>query len=467
MISASGSGWSETYGYDSFGNLLSKTPTGTAPTLSQAVSATTNQIVGQTYDANGNQLSGPLASVTYDPENRILTAPSIEYAYDSTNKRIWKGTISGGAMTAQEVYFYGLNGHKLGTYGITANGGSTPYLANSATTLAVFFRTRRVGITTGGTTTAFIQDRLGSQGNYYPYGEARGTVPEDAVGFATYIQDSTTALDYADQRYYANNFGRFMSPDAYQASATSKEPVTWNRYSYTQGDPVNRFDITGRRASRPGGPHRFDCEVIGGCSEASGEGVGDVGDGDVDEDDPGGGGIDGLGFDTSDFLTDDDGKPIKDDQGNSIVGDPTTTNDAYSTTVSGDDTGAGTNSSDTGDLNTAVTGSLSFFTPPYMLGGQINGAVIPTGQNGKTTYCLGASIGVGTPGKSGSAGVLYPLNNPVPIRSIVEGWSFSFSLQLTVTKGGQLSYSPGTGWAVGPTTGTPGASATYGWNKCR
>ena len=295
MISASGSGWSETYGYDSFGNLLSKTPTGTAPTLSQAVSATTNQIVGQTYDANGNQLSGPLASVTYDPENRILTAPSIEYAYDSTNKRIWKGTISGGAMTAQEVYFYGLNGHKLGTYGITANGGSTPYLANSATTLAVFFRTRRVGITTGGTTTAFIQDRLGSQGNYYPYGEARGTVPEDAVGFATYIQDSTTALDYADQRYYANNFGRFMSPDAYQASATSKEPVTWNRYSYTQGDPVNRFDITGRRASRPGGPHRFDCEVIGGCSEASGEGVGDVGDGDVDDgddDDAGGGGGD-------------------------------------------------------------------------------------------------------------------------------------------------------------------------------
>ena len=33
-------------GFDGFGNLLSKTPTGGAPTLSQAVSTTTNRIVG-------------------------------------------------------------------------------------------------------------------------------------------------------------------------------------------------------------------------------------------------------------------------------------------------------------------------------------------------------------------------------------------------------------------------------------
>jgi hypothetical protein len=101
LVSASGSGWSETYGYDSFGNLTSKTPTGGAPTLSQAVNASTNQIVGQTYDANGNQLSGPLGTLTYDPENRLLTATGVQYGYDSANKRVWKGTISGGALTAR------------------------------------------------------------------------------------------------------------------------------------------------------------------------------------------------------------------------------------------------------------------------------------------------------------------------------------------------------------------------------
>jgi RHS repeat-associated protein len=275
LISASGSGWSETYGYDSFGNLTSKTPTGTAPTLSQAVNATTNQVVGQTYDANGNQLSGPLASVTYDPENRILTAPGVEYAYDSSNKRIWKGTISGGAMTAQEIYFYGVNSHKLATYAITANAGTTPYLANSATNLAIFFRRKRVGITTNGTTTAFVQNRLGSQGNYYPYGEARGTVPQDAVGFATYTQDSATALDYADQRYYANNFARFMTPDPYGGSRSPRNPTSWNRYSYVLGDPIDGND-----------PEGLDCTTSSGQTGASsGVDCGNAGGGDSDDGD--------------------------------------------------------------------------------------------------------------------------------------------------------------------------------------
>jgi RHS repeat-associated protein len=324
LISASGSGWSETYGYDAFGNLTSKTPTGSAPTLSQAVSATTNQIVGQTYDANGNQLSGPLASVTYDPENRILTAPGLQYAYDSKSKRIWKGTISGGAMTAQEVYFYGLNGQKLATYALTANGGSTPYLASSATTLAVFFRSKRVGITANGITTAFIQNRIGSQGNYYPFGEARGTVPQDAVGFATYTQDSATGLDYANQRYYANNFGRFTSPDPFAGSGGPTSPASWNRYAYVSGDPINVFDpsgLCGETSNQTGAPSSVECGN-------------------------GNGGADGTGFTTGDFQTDSNGNRVLDDQGNPIIGDQTTTNAENVATVT--DTSDSSSGSDTG-----------------------------------------------------------------------------------------------------------------------
>src|ERR1035438_2115950 len=65
LLSASSSqSWSETYGFDAFGNLLSKTPTGGAPTLSQSVDPTTNRIAGQNYDGNGNQLSSPLGTLT-------------------------------------------------------------------------------------------------------------------------------------------------------------------------------------------------------------------------------------------------------------------------------------------------------------------------------------------------------------------------------------------------------------------
>jgi RHS repeat-associated protein len=81
--------------------------------------------------------------------------------------------------------------------------------------------------------------------NYYPYGDAAGTASQDQVGFATYTQDSYTGLDYADHRMYASTYGRFNTPDPYQASGGPGSPASWNRYSYTRGDPVNRRDPRG------------------------------------------------------------------------------------------------------------------------------------------------------------------------------------------------------------------------------
>jgi YD repeat-containing protein len=174
LLSATSSqSWSETYGYDGFGNLQSKTPTGGAPTLSQAVNAATNQIVGVTYDANGNQLSGGYG---YDAENRMATATGIQYGYDSRNKRVWSGLTSGSTVT-QTVYFYGVDGQRLGIYSFTTppSEGGSPQLSALAKSLAVYFGGKRVGTVTNGATANFTQDRLGSNGTYYPYGEARGT----------------------------------------------------------------------------------------------------------------------------------------------------------------------------------------------------------------------------------------------------------------------------------------------------
>ncbi len=54
-----------------------------------------------------------------------------------------------------------------------------------------------------------------------------------------------TSLDYADQRYYSNQFGRFMTPDPYRSSAGTKDPQSWNRYAYVAGDPINYHDPKG------------------------------------------------------------------------------------------------------------------------------------------------------------------------------------------------------------------------------
>jgi RHS repeat-associated protein len=276
LLSATSSqSWGETYGFDSFGNLLSKTGTGGAPTLSQSVNTATNQIVGQRYDANRNQLAGPLGGVSYDAENRVASAAGgVQYAYDSRNKRIWRSILSGGNL-AQQVYVYGVDGQKIGTYTFTLGQygeTNTPEMTNSTVLLATFFGRKRVG----------TYDRLGSakynQSNnaaqsFYPYGEDRGTVePNDELKFATYTRDAASGLDYADQRYYASNFGRFMSPDRSTRGTKGSNPGTLNGYTYVLNDPVNHND--------PGG---LDYCLIDGnpipdmndtaCGEAGGEWV--------------------------------------------------------------------------------------------------------------------------------------------------------------------------------------------------
>ena len=47
------------------------------------------------------------------------------------------------------------------------------------------------------------------------------------------------------QRFYNSTYGRFMSPDPYKQSGGPTSPGSWNRYSYTQGDPVNFNDASG------------------------------------------------------------------------------------------------------------------------------------------------------------------------------------------------------------------------------
>jgi RHS repeat-associated protein len=78
-----------------------------------------------------------------------------------------------------------------------------------------------------------------------PFGDEITSTSNDREKFATYTRDSYTGLDYADQRFYASTYGRFLTPDPARKSARLRNPQSWNRYSYALGDPVNRFDPRG------------------------------------------------------------------------------------------------------------------------------------------------------------------------------------------------------------------------------
>src|SRR5271165_1264285 len=213
--------WGQSFVYDGFGNLYQKNQTqGMAPTLTAVADPATNRLSLGAYDANGNLvgLSGS-NSVYYnfDVENRMVSVnttgstggvPTYFYGYDPGNRRVWKGTYnSSGGLQAQEAYFYAPNGQKLGTYFLVL---TYPPLQNAnyaaATDLNVYFGAKRVGhaTTPNGPSlppvmAAVSQDRVGSFGSYFPYGEDKGTplLPNDQVKFATYTRDSATGLDYA------------------------------------------------------------------------------------------------------------------------------------------------------------------------------------------------------------------------------------------------------------------------------
>ena len=210
LLTANGSGWGQQYGFDGFGNLLSKTVTaGSGPSLSVSVNAANNQIQGVSglsYDANGNASNAP--GMVYDAENRLIGTTGLQYAYDAQNERIWSwnGQPDGlGNPTGYTVNMYSPTGQKLGAYLIapaTENG--IPVLNQTLASSDQYFGGRRLA----------VMDQLGSVGTYFPWGEDKGgTNPQDTFSFATYWQDSASGLDYANNRYYSNAYGRFMTPD--------------------------------------------------------------------------------------------------------------------------------------------------------------------------------------------------------------------------------------------------------------
>ncbi len=155
-------------------------------------------------------------------------------------------------LNSATVNLFGADGKQLASYGpIPAwNNMTTNQVAITFGPVAVrsYFGGKLVGQQLG--TNIYepvIQDRLGSVGKYYPYGEERNSpqLPNDQVKFATYTRDSATGNDYADQRYYTSVLGRFMTMDPFRGSASLGNPQSWNRYAYAVGDPANSFDPTG------------------------------------------------------------------------------------------------------------------------------------------------------------------------------------------------------------------------------
>jgi RHS repeat-associated protein len=271
--------------YDGFGNMTTQQVTkGSGYNTNLSYNGLTNRITtpGYGYDANGNLTAMPALTMQYDVQNRMVSSTSSSggtkvYAYGPGGQRVGQSMPpdpNNWQNNSWTIYMYGPDGRRIADCGADYQPADPQYpqqnlsIQSGCGAAYIHFRgtlVRKENLPQfldgrwqyrwewPGTTMAV--DRLGSVDfstwgvgsttSYYPYGEEETPTGNDTQKFATYWRDSATGLDYAQNRYYASQIGRFTTADPYRRSAKRRNPQSWNRYTYVLNDPVNANDPTG------------------------------------------------------------------------------------------------------------------------------------------------------------------------------------------------------------------------------
>jgi RHS repeat-associated protein len=242
--------WSQTYGYDRWGNRavtagLALEPDLTPTSLGHFDTATnrirqTSTPISWTYDDAGNLTrDGRNRSFTYDAENRQTGAANTTYLYDGNGRRVRK-TV-GGSST---LYVHDAFGRLAAEYGpVNATLGMTRFVIADHL----------------GSTRLTVDEKANviTRNDYLPFGEE--VPPTAQYQRADYGADQTvrhrftgkerdieTGLDYFEARYNSGPQGRFSSGDPlFGFDSAMVEPQLWNRYSYVGNNPLTYVDRDG------------------------------------------------------------------------------------------------------------------------------------------------------------------------------------------------------------------------------
>jgi RHS repeat-associated protein len=246
----------ETYTYDQIGNIKSKPGVGVYTYTASATGCVAGtpaikphavRYAGSysfTYDCNGNMISRADSTGTFtqqwDKENRLITvtgSATANFVYDGDGNRV-KATL-GPTTTVYIGNYYEQSGSLTTTY----------YYAGGT----------RIAMRQGSTVNYLLGDHLGSTSitanssgglfaelRYKPWGEERytnGVTTPTRRQYTGQIKDAEIGLYFYNARYYSSALGRFLSADTLVPQAS--DPQSWNRFSYTRNNPVNRIDPSG------------------------------------------------------------------------------------------------------------------------------------------------------------------------------------------------------------------------------
>lgn len=281
------------YTYDSLGNIAT-------------YSAPGKETVTYTYDALGQLLSAvgsQTYTYTYDSAGNILTANGHTYIYGDSG---WKDlltaydgeTISYDAIGNPYSYYNGTrwdfsweNGRSLATanngttcisYTYDANGLRTGKTVGNVTCNYLYDSGQLLRETYGDNVLDFFYDASGqpysmkyngtsyyyitnlqgdvmylvdAQGNtvasydYDPYGNiisATGSMAEiNPLRYRGYYYDAELEMYYLQSRYYDPQIGRFINADESDYLGVSGTVLSYNLFSYCEGNPISHSDATG------------------------------------------------------------------------------------------------------------------------------------------------------------------------------------------------------------------------------
>ena len=285
--------WEQTFLYDRYGNRTfdaanTTTIAGCGATICNPTISTANNRIstgqGYSYDANGAVTQDAAGQrFGYDAEgrqtqffsaNNATQTPDATYSFDGDGKRVKKTSA-----TENTTFVYDASGQLV-----------EEYASGTVQTSYVYAGSSLLTTETAGGTNYLTADHLGSprivtdaSGNvtsrkdYTAFGEETTTaqrttglgynpqnVRQDYTG---YQKDNESGLEYAQARYYNPLHGRFTSVDPLAASATIRDPQTFNRYSYALNspykfsDPLGLMYISSGPNSSYGGPGFYGCSA--------------------------------------------------------------------------------------------------------------------------------------------------------------------------------------------------------------
>jgi RHS repeat-associated protein len=241
--------------YDQWGNITARNGWGVV-NASYTANYTNNKRSGFTYDASGNVANDGSQTYTYNATGQQATASgnSLTQSYDGDRLR--------GKKTESGVTTYYLRSSILGGQviaEINASGGWTRGY--------VYLGGQLVAIQYGGinlvhqdpvTKSQRITDSSGNLSSTLvdldPWGGETGRSSNQALQphrYTSYERDGNGGDD-AMMRRHQSSLSRFAQPDPYDGSYDFTDPQSFNRYAYTQNDPVNFVDPSGLDRVSPG-----------------------------------------------------------------------------------------------------------------------------------------------------------------------------------------------------------------------